>query len=393
LATSTPVLERTIRRAKAHTTVLKLRDNVSGTSNDVTRIVSISVKDPGREFSAKLANTIGDELIRLANSNSNSSSSIDTFMNDPALSGLSPGEQAAIRAVASRLFGTASAGHLSVVDPATPAPTPVAPRVSLITIMGVVGGLLIAGLLVFLRASTTTKIDTEEELVDAKKVPVLGTVSTGSRRGGGEEALVVGNGATSPAADAYRLLAAKVGFAQNGVPVRSVLVVDGGDGERSGITAANLAAALAEMDTRVALVDANTGEGEITKLLGLDSAPGYTQVLEEANGQIEPDAVERVAVQQTDELSVLPRGNGDGHQVIELERIRSLLGALQANADMIVINAPSADRSSSALIWARAADATLLVVERRKTKRETLDRALQDLSLADANIIGMVFRS
>ncbi len=392
LATSTPVLQRTIQRTGAHTTVLKLRDNISATSNDVTRIVSISAKDPSRDFAAKLANTVGSELIRIANSNSSSSSSIDTFMNDPALSGLSPGERVAIRGVATRLFGDVSAGHLTVVDPATASPSAVAPRVSLITLMGIIGGLLVAGLLVFLRASTTTKIDTEEELAEAEKVPVLGTVSTGSRRGG-EEALVVGDRATTQAADAYRLLAAKVGFAQNGVPIRSVLVVDGGDGERSGVTAANLAAALAEMDTRVALVDANTGEGEITKLLGLDAAPGYAQVLEESNGQIDPDAVDRLAVRQNDELAVLPRGNADGHQVIELERVRGLIGALQAHSDMVVVNAPSADRSSSALIWARAADATLLVVERRKTKRGTVDRALQDLSLADANVIGMVFRS
>lgn len=176
LATSTPVLDRTIKKTHAHVTVLKLRDNVSATSNDVTRIVAISVKDPSKTFAAKLANTLGDQLIGIANSNSSSSSSIDTFMNDPALSGLSPAERTAIRAVASRLFGTVSAGHLSVVDPATPPPNAVAPRVSLITLMGIIGGVLIAGLLVFVRASTTTKIDTEEELSETEKVPVLGTV-------------------------------------------------------------------------------------------------------------------------------------------------------------------------------------------------------------------------
>jgi Mrp family chromosome partitioning ATPase len=308
-------------------------------------------------------------------------------MNDPSIANLTPQQQSAIRSLLKSKFGAASAGSLRNVDQAEVPTSAVAPRDSLITGMGIIGGLLIAGLLVFLRASTTTKIDAEDELPTADGVRVLGTVSAERR---GRPGLVMSAGSSSEAADAYRLLAAKVGFAQNGRPIRSLLVVDGGDGEASGVTAANLASALAEMDARVTLVDANSTTGEITRLLGLDGQPGYADLLEETNGSID---LGELPLQEAADVHVLPRGHGDGRNVIELERARRLLDRLSIGADMVVINAPSADRSSSALIWARAADATLFVVERRKTKRATLEHALSSLALANANVIGTVFRS
>jgi polysaccharide biosynthesis transport protein len=385
LATSGPILRKTIRTIHAKESVKTLRSNITSNSNDVTRIITIQAKASSAEESARLANEVAHQLQLLGSATGNSV--VDSAMNDPSIANLTPQQQSAIRSLLNSKFGAASAGSLRNVDQAEVPTSAVAPRDSLITGMGIIGGLLIAGLLVFLRASTTTKIDAEDELPTADGVRVLGTVSAERR---GRPGLVMSAGSSSEAADAYRLLAAKVGFAQNGRPIRSLLVVDGGDGEASGVTAANLASALAEMDARVTLVDANSTTGEITRLLGLDGQPGYADLLEETNGSID---LGELPLQEAADVHVLPRGHGDGRNVIELERARRLLDRLSIGADMVVINAPSADRSSSALIWARAADATLFVVERRKTKRATLEHALSSLALANANVIGTVFRS
>jgi polysaccharide biosynthesis transport protein len=387
LATSGPVLRETLRETKTAMKSTELRDNVSSTSNDITRIVELTVKAHDPDLAAQLANALAARLIALGTKTN--ASVVSSFMTDSSVAALGPGQQDAIRAAATRIFGTGSAGHLAVVDPAEVPTAAVAPRETLITGMGVIGGLLVASLLVFLRASTTSSIDTEDELTAVDGVPLLGTVSAGRSKDRGK--LVVGADEQTDAAAAYRLLAAKVGFAQNGRPIRSLLVVDGGEGKSSGVTAANLAVALAEMEEGVMLVDAN--EGAITDLFGLAGRPGYAELLEQGvdEGPNNGDVAE-LTVPQGEELTVLPRGNASAPRVTELERTRRLLASLQREAAIVVVNAPSADRSSSGLIWARAADATLVVAERHKTKRGAIARALDSLKVADANVIGTVFR-
>ena len=42
------------------------------------------------------------------------------------------------------------------------------------------------------------------------------------------------------------------------------------------------------------------------------------------------------------------------------------------------------------MVWAHAADATLLVAERDHTKREQMTPAVESLRIAEANVIGTV---
>src|SRR5215208_1836330 len=62
LATSRPVLESAITDSGVPTTVRRLTEDVTTTSNDVNRIVTISVEDAGPAAAAALANAIATRL-------------------------------------------------------------------------------------------------------------------------------------------------------------------------------------------------------------------------------------------------------------------------------------------------------------------------------------------
>jgi Mrp family chromosome partitioning ATPase len=357
---------------------------VSATSNDITRIVTISVKNDDPRMAARLANTIGQQLFALGSVKTGTL--VDAFMADQSLANLSTPTQDSIRRAASHIFGNASAGKLSVVDPAIPPTSAIAPRVSLITLLGVVAGLMIVALLVFLREATRGTSDVEENFV-GDHLRVLGAVpARRGRHGGG---LVVGEDEHDDAAEAYRLLATKLAFGGNGAPVRSLVVVDAASGRGTGEAAANLAAALAEIQRRVVLIDA-TDVRAITRLFSLDGQPGYAELVNAAanGGEVDPTQL------GSDEgaLRVIPAGaSANGHS-LNPARAALLLKQLQATADMVVISTPPTTRSSGALVWARVAEATLLVLTRQEASREIVARALENLSFADANVIGTVLR-
>jgi Mrp family chromosome partitioning ATPase len=63
---------------------------------------------------------------------------------------------------------------------------------------------------------------------------------------------------------------------------------------------------------------------------------------------------------------------------------------LLAGADLVLIAAAPVDLSPETLIWARAAQSTILVAERDHTKRERMSPAVESLRVAHANVIGAV---
>ncbi|MFL6069351.1 MAG: hypothetical protein ACJ74N_16635 [Gaiellaceae bacterium] len=385
LATSGPVLRRTIARTHVDSTPIELRKDVSATSNDITRIVTISVKNDDPRMAARLANTIGRQLFALGSVKTGTL--VDAFMADPSLANLSTPTQDSIRRAASHIFGNASAGKLSVVDPAIPPTSAVAPRVSLITLLGVVAGLMIVALLVFLLEATRGTGDVDDHFV-GDGLRVLGAIpARRGRHGGG---LVVGQDEHDDAAEAYRLLATKLAFGRNGAPVRSLVVVDAGSGKGTGEAAANLAAALAEIQRRTVLIDA-TDAREITSLFDLDGQPGYAELLSATANGGELDLTQLGSERRRD-LRVIPGGASANGHALNPGRAASLLKQLHGTADMVVISTPPTSRASGALVWARVADATLLVLTRQDASRESIDRALENLSYADANVIGTVLR-
>jgi Mrp family chromosome partitioning ATPase len=178
-----------------------------------------------------------------------------------------------------------------------------------------------------------------------------------------------------------------VGLSRDGKPVRSVLVAGSREGDGSGMLAANLATVLAEGETRVLLVDANSVEGEITRLLALEESPGYGELLasnggEENGFRIPPGAG----------LVVLPRGSANGAPLLEVERARGLLDRFLTDADLVVVNAPPLDRSPSTLAWGRAVDATIVVVEGGRTSRDAVEGMVKTLGMVGATVVGTVLR-
>jgi Mrp family chromosome partitioning ATPase len=184
-------------------------------------------------------------------------------------------------------------------------------------------------------------------------------------------------------ASSYRIVATKVAFADADTPVRSLLLVGAQSGDGTGETAANLAAALATSGRRTVLVDGDDVDGEATALLGLDDRPGLSDVV---RGQAE---LADVIVAHGPDLHVIPVGRSS-LEVLDDIAVGRVLDRLLADHDLVVVAGPPTLGSAEALVYARATDASVVVVRRDQTKRDALAHAVESLTLVGTTVLGVV---
>lgn len=154
LATSQNVLDTAIKATGSKLTTIELDKATTAISNEVTRIVTITVESRSPTRAAQLGNAIARRLSFLSTEvDSASKSVLDAFESQPEYQSLPPGFQNRVKRAASRVFGPSAAGRLTIIDPARPPESAAKPVVSLVVVLSAVGGLLITGIFVLVRES------------------------------------------------------------------------------------------------------------------------------------------------------------------------------------------------------------------------------------------------
>lgn len=394
IATSRPVLGYAIRKSGAHTTATQLiKDGkVQTTSNDITRIVEITVDYNDPKIAAELANGVATRIGQIARATpARATDATDALLRQQEITALPAQTQQAIGTAAQRVLGPSVSGLTTVVDPAEVPIDPVSPRVGLMTALAAFMGFLALGVGVLLRETTGRNIADERSLTALGDPAFLGSIAAPAPRRGGVASLVVDSGPPA-VAEEYRGVATKAGLFDDPPAVQSLLVLDGSNGRRSGAVAANLASVLAHAGRRVVLLDANASSDGATSILDLDGRPGYGELLAslrlgggELNGEVDAFRVEHSA-----DFEVLPRGTTEGSVVVDADRAQRLLRRLSADADIVIVAAAPLHESPAGLVWARVAEGAVLVVDEKRIPAERIEEVLTNLRLIRAEVLGTV---
>ena len=348
LATSTPVLEeaRESLGLPAETIIV-----ARAIPNETTRILDIRAEHGDAEVAAAIANFLGEHLIARE------------------ASGVVLPE-----------------GQLSVVEAAVPNPIPIAPQVTLITIIAAGTGLLAAAVLVLLVEYFGNTINSPRELTDLAPVPYQGSAALGHRfRPTPELPSIVEGNPDSRGAAAVRMLATKLAYTDPEKPTSSALIVGTGANDGSADLALGVATTLARAGRRVLLVDANEETGELSQLLGIDGSPGFAELLD--SPQL---ATDRVVMTRPRGPAVLSRGRSTRLDLVDLEAAKRLMKRLASEYELVILTAAPIHLSGSALVWARSTELVLLAVERDRAKRDDVAYALENLSAIHATVLGTV---
>lgn len=234
------------------------------------------------------------------------------------------------------------------------------------------------------------RISHSEQIEDEAQLPIIGEIASLPRRvkssrttlGSSEKQSVLVYQESFDNLRTLLVLAEELKDAQ----VLAVTSALNNEGKTS--VAVQLAASLARATTdRVLLVDGDMRSPDVHRVLQMPSSPGLAEVL--AGESTFEDAI---AGGWRENVDVLPAGRlrGVPHMLVGGNTLPDVLARARGAYRFVVIDTPPILAASEALVFAKAADATLLVTMRDVSRIAQVQQAYQRLVASGANAIGAV---
>ncbi|HUP70145.1 MAG TPA: polysaccharide biosynthesis tyrosine autokinase [Acidimicrobiales bacterium] len=281
-------------------------------------------------------------------------------------------------------------GGAQLVTEASVPSDPVKPTPKRTGVVALAVGLMFGVVLAFLFEYLDDTIKSKEDLGRATgDIPTIGLIpAVGSWKDRGEPMVVSLTDPKSPVAEAYRSLRTSIQFIGLDRPMRTIQVTSPGASEGKSTTIANLAVALAQAGQRVVIVCCDLRRPRIHDFFGMSNTVGFTSVLlgdtplsaaiQKVRGQ------ERLAVLASGPIPPNPSELLSGRRTVEV------LTAVQAEADIVLVDCPPVLPVTDAAVLSSRVDATLLVATAGETTRKEMARTIELLSHVDAPILGTV---
>lgn len=275
---------------------------------------------------------------------------------------------------------------LLVSEQARPPDEPIRPKTMQNTLLAAIVGAILALSTAFLVEYLDDVLKNPEDVQKSLGLTTLGAVP--AMAGNSADKLAMLERGHSAITEAYRALRTNLQFVSVDRPLRFLQISSPSPSEGKSVTSSNLAAALAQSEKQVILLDCDLHRPRMHRLFGLPNATGLTSALLD---------------QVSDPLSVLQETSAPGLRVMtsgplppnpaELlgsARMREVLAALGAAADIVILDSPPVLAMSDSAILASQVDGVLLVLDARDTRRELARRALASLQQVKARVVGAV---
>jgi capsular exopolysaccharide synthesis family protein len=276
------------------------------------------------------------------------------------------------------------AGALTIAARATPPTRTSGPSTPALVALGVIVG-LIGG--VGLAAGMARLDDRLQDAADVRRiatgVPVIarvprfrGTPLYESRASAQHRAAF---------SDAFRRLRATI-FTPDGERPSSVVVASSDAGAGRSTVAANLAIATGAAGANVVVLDADLRAPSQHQLLGVDEAPGLSEVLAES---LPVHEVTRETAFRG--VFVIPAGAAeiDPGELLEPAAVAEIIDQLEDSFDLVVIDTPPLSPFGDGVPVAQAATAAIVVASLGRTRRAALRTAIDELKAVRVPIFGI----
>ena len=289
-----------------------------------------------------------------------------------------------------QVSGAVSGGGVEVVTPAKAPTSPSSPKPVQDALIAAIVGLLLGIGIAFLFEHLDDAVYSKEEAGRlAGDAPVLGMIPRiGSWKRRGDVVLVSTASHNSSVAEAYRSLRTSLQFAGHDGNMKTILVTSPSPGEGKTSTIANLGVVLAQADQRVVVVSCDLRRPRLGQFYERSESPGFTSVI---LGQTSlGDALQ--TVEGLGNLFFLGSGEVPPNptELLASGAAHEIFSKLRQAYDIVLLDSPPLLPVTDAVILARAADATLLVIAAGETKRRQVVEAAEMLAQVDATRVGVI---
>ncbi|MEG4811431.1 polysaccharide biosynthesis tyrosine autokinase [Microcoleus sp. F8-D3] len=262
----------------------------------------------------------------------------------------------------------------------------------------------------FLVEVLNTVFHTPEEIKSATKRPLLGVIPIAkamkikSRRGESVPAqftsvssntnsaslkrIIVSNYKDFPVVEAFHYLYTNIQLLNAENPISSLTITSTIKGEGKSTVALYLAKTASAVGKRVLLVDANMRVPQLHAYLGLSNMKGLSNVL--SSDLSLNEAIQRLP--DDDNLFVLTAGTipADPIKLLSSRKMHYLMEQFLALFDLVIYDTPPLIGLADGHLLASQTDGTVLIVKLEKTDRGMVNKALDQLNVADFKVLGVV---
>ena len=297
------------------------------------------------------------------------------------------GDQLRDQYLAVRLEEAAEAGVVEIVQLATYAlPVAVSPWNKML--LGLIAGLMLGTGFALIREKMDHSINRPEQIEQILLIPNLAVIpdagpyllEPGGNGDGDRNAL------NTPGAEAYRILRANLLFSQGGL--KSLVVTSATPGEGKTTTAVNLAAAMARQGLHVLLMECDLRRPSLSRLFETQNG-GFDLEDVLLENRAWREAIHPSGIAGLDVLLAsrsLPRAA----EYLAGADMKELLDTLTGQYDIVILDTSPLLVAADAAVLGAIADGVLLVVRATHTDREAVQRAVHQLALVGARVVGTV---
>jgi len=170
----------------------------------------------------------------------------------------------------------------------------------------------------------------------------------------------------------FRLIRSNLYFLLKKNNGKTTLLTSSNSGEGKSFISLNLAAACAMPGKKVALLELDIRNPEISKILNLKESLGITEYL---NGEVANYASLRHPHSDIPSLHIYPCGNVTMNpaDLLLLEKLPAFIDKIKAEYDYVFIDSPPATLVSDAFILAQYSDQIIYVIRQNVTQKKQLD--------------------
>jgi capsular exopolysaccharide synthesis family protein len=313
--------------------------------------------------------------------------------------------------------------NVRVVDRARPSHSPYKPNILVNLIVGLLGGCFAGMGLILARDYLNRSIRTPGEAPSYLNIPELGVIpssniessrplsnhlqrllpaSAGSASNNGRShpnkpaqsvELVTWENKPSLLAESFRATLTSILFsAEQGSTCRILAITSSMPSEGKTTVSSNLAIALAEINQRVVLIDADMRRPRVHKIFDVTNTWGLSDLLQEQTLINEYPKETLTRKTKIPNLSLLVSGPGAVSipSILHSSRAAQLLERLKREFEVVLIDCPPMLHLADARVLGRLADGVILVIRAGKTSQEAAVSAIQRFNEDGTRVLGTI---
>jgi len=309
----------------------------------------------------------------------------------------------------SRITEVGQLGQVRLIDPARPPQEPVRPRKKLNLLLGFIVGLGLGIGLTFLFEYMDNTVRTIED-IERIGVTVLGSIPMIKEgeavkrmkvlpaglngKNGSLDApetrrmvsrLITHFAPKSPISEAYRTFRTNIQYTKLDRDLKALLVTSPGPGEGKSTSVANLAITMAQMGSKVLLIDSDLRRPILHSIFNIDRRIGLSNVL------VGRATIEEAAQStEIENLYVMPCGTlpPNPSELLGSSAMKTTLDAMKEKFDIVLFDSPPIIAVTDAAVLSSQLDGVILVIKSGQTDREAAFRANNLLKNVKTRILG-----